>query len=158
MESVYEFTVQKPDGTEQSLSEFEGQPLLIVNTASKCGFVKQFDELQEVYETYKDQGLTVLGFPSDNFNNQEFGSSGEAEEFCRMNFGVTFPMYAKVDVKGDHAEPLFQYLSSEKKGMLTEGIKWNFTKFLVDRQGNVVDRFAPQTGPLKMKDAIDKLI
>lgn len=158
MESVYEFTVQKPDGTEQSLSEFEGKPLLIVNTASKCGFVKQFDELQEVYEMYKDQGLTVLGFPSDNFNNQEFDSSDEAEEFCRMNFGVSFPMFAKVDVKGDSAEPLFQYLSSQKKGMLTEGIKWNFTKFLVDRQGNVVDRFAPQTGPLKMKDAIEKLI
>ncbi|MGN7410924.1 glutathione peroxidase [Sporosarcina sp. SAFN-010] len=158
MESVYEFTVQKPDGTEQSLSEFEGKPLLIVNTASKCGFVKQFDELQEVYEMYKDQGLTVLGFPSDNFNNQEFDSSNEAEEFCRMNFGVSFPMFAKVDVKGDSAEPLFQYLSSQKKGMLTEGIKWNFTKFLVDRQGNVVDRFAPQTGPLKMKDAIEKLI
>lgn len=158
MESVYEFSVQKPDGTEQSLSEFEGKPLLIVNTASKCGFVKQFDELQEVYETYKDQGLTVLGFPSDNFNNQEFDSSNEAEEFCRMNFGVSFPMFAKVDVKGDRAEPLFQYLSSQKKGMLTEGIKWNFTKFLVDRQGNVVDRFAPQTGPLKMKDAIEKLI
>ncbi|MBD7909700.1 glutathione peroxidase [Sporosarcina gallistercoris] len=158
MESVYEFSVQKPDGTEQSLSEFEGKPLLIVNTASKCGFVKQFDELQEVYETYKDQGLTVLGFPSDNFNNQEFDSSDEAEEFCRMNFGVSFPMFAKVDVKGDRAEPLFQYLASQKKGMLTEGIKWNFTKFLVDRQGNVVDRFAPQTGPLKMKDAIEKLI
>ncbi|WP_039044304.1 glutathione peroxidase [Sporosarcina sp. ZBG7A] len=158
MESVYEFTVQKPDGTEQSLSEFQGKPLLIVNTASKCGFVKQFDELQEVYEMYKDQGLTVLGFPSDNFNNQEFDSSNEAEEFCRMNFGVSFPMFAKVDVKGDSAEPLFQYLSSQKKGMLTEGIKWNFTKFLVDRQGNVVDRFAPQTGPLKMKDAIEKLI
>ncbi|MCM3758894.1 glutathione peroxidase [Sporosarcina aquimarina] len=158
MESVYEFTVQKPDGTEQSLSEFEGKPLLIVNTASKCGFVKQFDELQEVYEMYKDQGLTVLGFPSDNFNNQEFDSGEEAEEFCRMNFGVSFPMFAKVDVKGDSAEPLFQYLSSQKKGMLTEGIKWNFTKFLVDRQGNVVDRFAPQTGPLKMKDAIEKLI
>ncbi|WP_025783625.1 glutathione peroxidase [Sporosarcina sp. D27] len=158
MESVYEFTVQKPDGTEQSLSEFEGKPLLIVNTASKCGFVKQFDELQEVYEMYKDQGLTVLGFPSDNFNNQEFDSSHEAEEFCRMNFGVSFPMFAKVNVKGDRAEPLFQFLSSQKKGMLTEGIKWNFTKFLVDRQGNVVDRFAPQTGPLKMKDAIEKLI
>ena len=158
MESVYEFTVQKPDGTEQPLSEFEGKPLLIVNTASKCGFVKQFDELQEIYETYKDQGLTVLGFPSDNFNNQEFDSSNEAEEFCRVNFGVSFPMFAKVDVKGDSAEPLFQYLSSQKKGMFTDGIKWNFTKFLVDRQGNVVDRFAPQTGPLKMKDAIEKLI
>ncbi|WP_432353703.1 glutathione peroxidase [Sporosarcina sp. A2] len=158
MGSIYDFTVQKPDGTDQSLSAFEGKPLLIVNTASKCGFVKQFDELQEVYETYKDQGLTVLGFPSDNFNNQEFDSSGEAEEFCRMNFGVSFPVFAKVDVKGDSAEPLFQFLSSEKKGMLTEGIKWNFTKFLVDRDGNVVDRFAPQTGPLKMKDAIEKLI
>lgn len=158
MGSVYEFTVQRPDGTEQSLTEYEGKPMVIVNTASKCGFVKQFDELQEVYEHYKDQGLVVLGFPSDNFNNQEFDSSNEAEDFCRMNFGVSFPMFAKIDVKGDSAEPLFQYLSSQKKGMLTEGIKWNFTKFLIDRQGNVVDRFAPQTGPLKMKDAIEKLI
>jgi len=158
MGSIYDFTVQKTDGTDQSLAEFEGKPLLIVNTASKCGFVKQFDELEEVYETYKDQGLVVLGFPSDNFNNQEFDTSGEAEEFCRMNYGVTFPVYAKVDVKGEQAEPLFQYLTSQKKGMLTEGIKWNFTKFLVDRDGQVVGRFAPTTGPLKMKDSIEKLV
>lgn len=158
MDSVYEFTVQKPDGTEQPLSEYKGKPMLIVNTASKCGFVKQFDELQEVYQQYEDQGLVILGFPSDNFMNQEFDSSSEAEEFCRMSYGVTFPMFAKVDVKGDSAEPLFQYLSSEQKGMLTEGIKWNFTKFLVDREGHVVERFAPKTGPLKMKDAIEKLM
>ena len=158
MNSVYEFTVKKPDGTEQPLSEYKGKPMLIVNTASKCGFVKQFDELQEVYEQYQDQDLVVLGFPSDNFNNQEFGSSNEAEEFCRMNYGVTFPVLAKVDVKGEQAATLFHFLTSQKKGMLTEGIKWNFTKFLVDREGQVVDRFAPQTGPLKMKDAIEKLI
>ncbi|WJY26775.1 MULTISPECIES: glutathione peroxidase [Sporosarcina] len=158
MESIYDFTMKKPDGTEESLAAYEGKPMLIVNTASKCGFVKQFDELEEVYDTYKDQGLVVLGFPSDNFSNQEFGSSEEAEEFCRMNYGVTFPVSAKVDVKGDQAEPLFKYLASQKKGMLTEGIKWNFTKFLIDREGHVVDRFAPQTGPLNMKDAIEKLI
>ena len=158
MGSIYDFTVQKTDETDQSLAEFEGKPMLIVNTASKCGFVKQFDELEEVYETYKDQGLVVLGFPSDNFNNQEFDTSEQAEEFCRMNYGVSFPVYAKVDVKGDQAEPLFQYLTSQKKGMLTEGIKWNFTKFLVDRNGQVVGRFAPTTGPLKMKDAIEKLV
>lgn len=158
MDSVYEFTAEKPDGTKQSLSVYKGYPLIIVNTASKCGFVKQFDELQEIYETYQSQGLQVLGFPSDNFNNQEFDTSGEAEEFCRMNYGVTFPVFAKVDVKGEAAAPLFKFLASQKKGILTEGIKWNFTKFLIDREGHVVDRFAPQTGPLKMRESIDKLM
>lgn len=157
MTTVYDFTVRTADGKEQSLEEYEGKPMIIVNTASKCGFTKQFKELQQLYEEYKDQGLVVLGFPSDNFNNQEFEDINETMNFCQVNYGVTFPMFGKVDVKGDQAEPLFEYLTEQQKGMLTEGIKWNFTKFLIDGNGQVVDRFAPQTNPMKMQKSIEKL-
>ena len=158
MSTVYEFSVKKINGEIQSMEDYKGKPLIIVNTASKCGFTSQFKELQELYEEHKKQGLVVLGFPSDNFNNQEFDDIEKTMEFCEINFGVTFPMFAKVDVKGGQAEPLFTYLTSQKKGMLTEGIKWNFTKFLIDREGNVVERFAPQTSPLKMSNAINDII
>ncbi|MEK4405632.1 MULTISPECIES: glutathione peroxidase [Sporosarcina] len=158
MSTVYEFSVKKINGEIQSMEDYKGKPLIIVNTASKCGFTSQFKELQELYEEHKEQGLVVLGFPSDNFNNQEFDDIEKTMEFCEINFGVTFPMFAKVDVKGGQAEPLFTYLTSQKKGMLTEGIKWNFTKFLIDREGNVVERFAPQTSPLKMSNAINDII
>ncbi|AMQ04478.1 glutathione peroxidase [Sporosarcina psychrophila] len=158
MSTVYEFSVKKINGEIQSMEDYKGKPLIIVNTASKCGFTSQFKELQELYEEHKEQGLVVLGFPSDNFNNQEFDDIEKTMEFCEINFGVTFPMFAKVDVKGSQAEPLFTYLTSQKKGMLTEGIKWNFTKFLIDREGNVVERFAPQTSPLKMSNAINDII
>lgn len=158
MSTVYEFSVKKINGEIQSMEDYKGKPLIIVNTASKCGFTSQFKELQELYEEHKEQGLVVLGFPSDNFNNQEFDDIEKTMEFCEINFGVTFPMFAKVDVKGGQAEPLFTYLTSQKKGMLTEGIKWNFTKFLIDREGNVVERFAPQTSPLKMSNAINNII
>ncbi|ARD48401.1 glutathione peroxidase [Sporosarcina sp. P37] len=158
MTTVYDFTVQTAGGENKSLKEYEGNPMVIVNTASKCGFTKQFKELQELYEEYKDQGLVILGFPSDNFNNQEFDDIDETVSFCQVNYGVTFPMFAKVDVKGESAEPLFTYLSEQQKGVLTEGIKWNFTKFLIDSDGQVVDRFAPQTNPLKMQKSIDKLL
>ena len=137
---------------------YKGKALLIVNTASKCGFTDQFKDLQQLYEDYKDRDLVVLGFPSDNFNNQEFDDIEKTMEFCEINYGVNFPMFAKIDVKGDHADPLFKFLISKKKGMLTEGIKWNFTKFLVDRNGNVVERIAPQTSPLKMVHAIERII
>ena len=149
MSTVYEFSVKKINGEIQSMEDYKGKPLIIVNTASKCGFTGQFKELQELYEEYKEQGLVVLGFPSDNFNNQEFDDIEKTMEFCEINYGVTFPMFAKVDVKGRQAEPLFTYLTSQKKGMLTEGIKWNFTKFLIDREGNVVERFAPKHHHLK---------
>jgi len=158
MRRFYEFSVKKINGEIQSMEDYKGKPLIIVNTASKCGFTSQFKELQELYEEHKDQGLVVLGFPSDNFNNQEFDDIEKTMEFCEINFGVTFPMFAKVDVKGSRAEPLFTYLTSQKKGMLTEAIKWNFTKFLIDREGNVVERFAPQTSPLKMSNAINDII
>lgn len=155
MTTVYDFTVETTGGEKKSLKEYEGNPMVIVNTASKCGFTKQFKELQQLYEEYKDRGLVILGFPSDNFNNQEFDDIDETMEFCQVNYGVTFPMFAKVDVKGDTADPLFAYLAEQKKGMLTEGIKWNFTKFLIDSNGEVVDRFAPQTNPLKMQKSLD---
>lgn len=158
MARVYEFSVEKPDGTLQSIKDYEGSVIVVVNTASKCGLTDQFKELQQIYDDYRDKGLVILGFPSDNFNNQEFDSMDETLAFCERNYGVTFPMFKKVDVKGEHAAPLFAFLTSEKKGLLTEGIKWNFTKFLIDREGNVVDRFAPQTSPDKMRTVIDKYI
>lgn len=158
MNAIYNFEVLKPDGKKESLEVFEGHPLVIVNTASKCGFTPQFEELQQLHETYKDQGLRVLGFPCGQFNDQEFHDQKETMEFCQKNYGVNFPMFAKVDVKGENADPLFKYLVSEKKGMLTEGIKWNFTKFLIDREGNVIKRYAPQTSPLEMEEDIKKLL
>jgi len=158
MTSIYEFSVEMPDGTLQSMKDYEGLVIVIVNTASKCGFTGQFKELQQLYEDYHEQGFIVLGFPSDNFRNQEFDSIEETLAFCERNYGVSFPMFAKVDVVGNDAAPLFSFLTEQKKGLLTEGIKWNFTKFLIDREGNVVDRFAPQTSPAKMQAAIEKLI
>ena len=156
--SVFDFTVKKTDGTEQSLSHYKGKVLLIVNTASKCGFTPQFKELQELYDTYKDQGLSILGFPCSQFHEQEFEKIDETLSFCQTNYGVTFPIYAKVDVKGSVADPLFQYLTSEKKGLLNEDIKWNFTKFLINRNGQVVKRVAPQTNPKKMEKDIQDLL
>ena len=158
MDKVYEYEVKKANGEKESLKKFKGQPMIIVNTASKCGFTPQFKELQRLYEDYKDQGLQVLGFPCGQFNDQEFENQEETMEFCQMNYGVTFPMFAKVDVKGSNADPLFKYLTSAQKGLLTEGIKWNFTKFLVDREGNVVKRYAPQTSPEKMEEDVKKLL
>ena len=158
MKTIYDFSVKKVNGQLQLMEEYKGKPLIIVNTASKCGFAGQFKELQELYEEYKDQDLVILGFPSDNFNNQEFDNIDKTMEFCEINYGVTFPMFAKVDVKGEDAEPLFTFLTSEKKGLLTEGVKWNFTKFLIDRQGNVIERIAPQTSPLKMRKTINQIV
>ena len=158
MTNIYNFTVKKPNGEMQSLEEYKGKVFLIVNTASKCGFTPQFEELQSLYSKYKDQGFTILGFPCDQFANQEFENQEEIMEFCQLNYGVTFPMFAKIDVKGDQADPLFQYITSEKKGLLNEEIKWNFTKFLVDRNGTVVKRFAPQTAPSKMDGNILTLL
>ncbi|MCM3745715.1 glutathione peroxidase [Sporosarcina luteola] len=158
MASIYEFSVEKPDGTMQSMKDYEGKTMVIVNTASKCGFTDQFKELQQLYEDYREQGFVVLGFPSDNFMNQEFDSIDETLAFCEMNYGVTFPMFAKIDVVGNGAAPLFSFLTDQKKGLFTEGIKWNFTKFLIDRNGNVIDRFAPKTSPAKMRSAIEKSI
>jgi len=152
MTEIYDFKVMHSNGEEVSLRSYEGQPMIIVNTASKCGFTTQFKELQELYEDYKDQGLVVLGFPCDQFSNQEFEDMKDTMEYCQLNYGVTFPMFQKIDVKGDQANPLFQFLVSEKKGILTEDIKWNFTKFLVDPDGKVVKRYSPQSNPKKIED------
>jgi len=141
-------------GKEKSLSDYEGKVLLIVNTASECGFTPQFQGLQKLYETYKDQGLEILGFPCNQFGKQDPGTDESIESFCQQNYGVTFQMFSKIDVKGEHAHPLFTYLTEEAKGILTKQIKWNFTKFLIDKNGNVTKRFAPQTKPDDIKDDI----
>ncbi|WP_372009517.1 glutathione peroxidase [Paenibacillus chitinolyticus] len=155
---VYEFTAQRINGEEQSLEDYKGKVLLIVNTASKCGFTPQYQGLQELYNAYKDQGLIVLGFPSNQFMEQEPGTNEEIEQFCQVNYGVTFPMYSKVDVKGSDAHPLFQYLTRHTAGILSKEVKWNFSKFLVNRSGDVVSRYAPTTAPSKISGDIEKLL
>ena len=160
--SVYDFSAFAVDGKEVSLKQFEGQVLVIVNTASKCGFTPQYAGLEELYKEYKDRGVAVLGFPCNQFGAQEPGTEAEITQFCELNYGVSFPMFAKVDVNGPDAHPLYKFLRSEKSGLLgaigLDGIKWNFTKFLVDRNGRVVERFAPTTTPAELKPAIDKLV
>lgn len=158
MTSVYQFTAINTKGESVSLSKFEGKPLIIVNTASHCGFTPQLTDLQKLYERYQDRGLVILGFPCSQFNNQEFDDIESTMEYCQLNHGVTFPMFAKVDVKGKDAHPLFQFLTTEKKGFISSSIKWNFTKFLIDKEGKVVNRYAPQTPPMKMESDIQKLI
>ncbi|GKS14034.1 glutathione peroxidase [Paenibacillus chitinolyticus] len=155
---VYEFTAQRINGEEQSLEDYKGKVLLIVNTASKCGFTPQYQGLQELYDAYKDQGLVVLGFPSNQFMEQEPGTNEEIEQFCQVNYGVTFPMYSKIDVKGSDAHPLFQYLTRHTAGILSKEVKWNFSKFLVNRSGDVVSRYAPTTAPSKISGDIEKLL
>jgi glutathione peroxidase len=157
--SVYDMTVKTIRGEEKSMADYKGKVLLIVNTASKCGFTPQYKELQELYDEYKDKGFEVLGFPCNQFGHQEPGSESEIESFCQLNYGVTFPMFAKIDVNGANAHPLFVYLTEKAPGILgTKSIKWNFTKFLVDKNGNVISRFAPQTKPSELKQEIEKLL
>lgn len=158
MSSLYPIQVKNAAGHMIPMSTYEGQVILIVNTASKCGFTPQFKDLQLLYDRYHEKGLVVLGFPCAQFNNQEFGDLSDTLNHCQLNFGVTFPMFAKVDVKGAEASPLFRYLTAEKKGLLGSGIKWNFTKFLIDRQGQIVNRYAPQTSPSKIAADIEALL
>lgn len=158
MKSIYHFTVRKTNGEEISLKEYEGKPIIIVNTASKCGLTPQFKGLQELYDQYRDQDLEILGFPCDQFNNQEFDNIEETTQFCQLNYGVTFPIFGKIDVNGDNADPLFTFLKEQKKGILSKNIKWNFTKFLVDRNGQVVERYAPTTEPSKIQEDLVKLL
>lgn len=151
--------VETITGEKKDLSEHEGKVLLIVNTASQCGLTPQYEGLEQLWRTYRDRGLVVLGFPCDQFGKQEPGGEEEIATFCKKNYGVTFPMHAKVDVNGDAAHPLFVRLKKEAPGFLgTEGVKWNFTKFLVDRGGRVVDRFAPTTTPAGLGDEIEALL
>ncbi len=147
MTTVYDFAAARLSGNDESLSVYEGKVLLIVNTASKCGLTPQYEGLEELWQRYRERGLVVLGFPCNQFGNQEPGAEQEIEEFCQVNYGVTFPMFAKVDVNGDDAHPLWSWLRSQKGGVLNEAIKWNFTKFLIGRDGSVIDRFAPTTTP-----------
>ncbi|WP_137791254.1 glutathione peroxidase [Bacillus sp. E(2018)] len=157
--SVYDFSVETIKGEETNLDTYKGDVLLIVNTASKCGFTPQYKGLQSIYESHKEQGLSVLGFPCNQFGAQEPGSSDEIMEFCELNYGVNFPMFAKVDVNGEQAHPLFKYLAAEAPGILgSKAIKWNFTKFLVDRNGQVVKRFAPTDKPETIEKHIQELL
>jgi glutathione peroxidase len=159
MSSIYDYKANSLDGKEVSLSDYQGKVVLIVNTASKCGFTPQYAGLEELYTAYQDKGLAVLGFPCNQFGAQEPGSSTEIGSFCQKNYGVTFPMFEKIDVNGSSAHPLWTYLKGEKPGLLgTQGIKWNFTKFLVDREGHVVSRYAPTDTPASIKPAIEKLL
>jgi glutathione peroxidase len=155
MASIYDFSAKTLDGKTVSLSDFKGNAMLIVNTASKCGFTPQYAGLEALYEKLREKGLTVLGFPCNQFGQQEPGSEEEIGAFCRMNYGVSFPMFAKIDVNGPNTHPLYEFLKGEQPGVLgTKNIKWNFTKFLVDRNGKVVDRFAPMTKPEEIEKSI----
>jgi glutathione peroxidase len=156
---VYSFSAPLLDGSDCPLARFEGKVMLIVNTASQCGFTPQYAGLEVLFRQFKDRGFVVLGFPCNQFGAQEPGSEAQIGEFCQKNYGVSFPIFAKIDVNGPHAHPLYQYLRSEKAGLLgTEAIKWNFTKFLVNRSGQVVDRFAPRTDPADLAPHIEKLL
>jgi len=137
--SVYAFNVKDAAGKEKALSEYQGKVLLIVNTASKCGYTPQYAELQNLYKAWHGQGLEILAFPCDQFGHQEPGTDDEIQQFCQVNYGVTFPVFSKVEVKGSEAHPLFQYLTAEKPGPKGADIQWNFTKFLIDQKGNIVD-------------------
>jgi glutathione peroxidase len=152
--SIYSYTTRKPNGESVSLEHYAGKVLLIVNTASECGFTPQYTDLQGLYETYEGQGLVVLGFPCNQFGGQEPGTAAEVESFCSLNFGVTFPLFEKVEVKGPDADPLFNYLTEQTGGE----IKWNFTKFLIDRQGRVVQQFDSSVKPLEIGPDIEKLL
>jgi len=158
-QTVYEFSAPLLDGRPVSLGEFRGRVLLIVNTASKCGFTPQYAGLEQLYRTWRERGFTVLGFPSNQFGAQEPGTEAEIGAFCEKNFGVSFPLFAKIDVNGPRAHPLYQFLKRAKPGIFGIGrIKWNFTKFLVDRQGNVAGRYAPSTSPRDLTAAIEVLL
>ena len=157
--TAYDFNATALDGQPVDLARYRGKALLIVNTASACGFTPQYQDLEELQRRYADQGLVVLGFPCNQFGRQEPGSEAEIGAFCEKNYGVTFPMFAKIDVNGDDAHPLFRFLKGEAPGVLgTEGIKWNFTKFLVNKEGAVVKRYAPATKPEELKGDIEKLL
>ena len=159
MSTVHDFHARTIDGRDASLAEHAGKVLLIVNVASKCGFTPQYAGLEALYRKLGDQGFVVLGFPCDQFGHQEPGSEAEISQFCSLNYGVSFPMFAKVEVNGDAAHPLFRHLKSEARGLLgTEAIKWNFTKFLVDQQGRVVTRYAPQDKPEDLEKDVVALL
>ncbi len=159
MTTAYDFSARDIDGQEKSLADYKGKAMLVVNTASKCGFTPQYTGLEKLSQEFKDQGLVVLGFPCDQFGHQEPGDEAEIKNFCSLTYDVSFPMFAKVDVNGPKAHPLFQWLKSEKAGLLgLEGIKWNFTKFLVGPDGTVLKRYAPTDTPEKIGKDLKKIL
>jgi len=158
MAGIYDFTAQSLAGEDVPLKDFEGQVLLIVNTASACGFTPQYKGLEALQQAYGPRGFSVLGFPCNQFGKQEPGDARQIEQFCSTNYGVSFPMFAKVDVNGGNAHPLYRYLKSEKSGLLGSSIKWNFTKFLVDRSGKVIGRYAPTAKPEALTKEIEALL
>ncbi|CAH2788580.1 MAG: Glutathione peroxidase (EC @ Thioredoxin peroxidase (EC [uncultured Caballeronia sp.] len=158
-EGIYGFSAETLDGATVSLDQYRGKVLLIVNTAIECGFTPQYRGLQDIYQQLAARGFEVLGFPCNQFGKQEPGDAAQIGDFCEKNFGVTFPMFAKIEVNGANAHPLYKYLKDKEPGLLgIEAIKWNFTKFLVDRKGNVVKRYAPQTKPEAITEDIEKLL
>ncbi|PTL40021.1 glutathione peroxidase [Alkalicoccus saliphilus] len=158
MTTVHDFTIEAPDGKEVSMEDYRGKILLIVNTATKCGLAPQFKKLEALYQDYNGEGVEVLGFPSNQFMSQEPVADDEMTATCELNFGVTFPLTKKIKVNGDEAHPLYKHLKSEQGGKLGSEIKWNFTKFLVDQEGNVVKRYSPQTSPDNIRNDIDELL
>jgi len=157
-ESLADFHATTIDGKDQDLGSYLGDVVLVVNTASECGFTPQYEGLQRLYDTYGDRGFVVLGFPCDQFGHQEPGTEADIAGFCQKNYGVTFPMFAKVDVNGDDAHPLFTWLKEEKRGLLGGAVKWNFTKFLLGRDGSVLARFAPAKEPADLAEEIEKAL
>ena len=156
--TIYDLSATSNRGEEIDFAQFAGRPMLLVNTASKCGFTPQYDGLQALHETYGPQGLVVIGFPCDQFANQEPGDDAAIEEFCRINFGVTFPLTTKVDVNGKDTHPVFAFLKERTGGLLGSSIKWNFTKFLVAADGTTVKRYSPKTEPAAMTKDIEALL
>lgn len=157
--SVYDYSAKTLDGQDATLADYRGQVLLIVNTASKCGFTPQYEGLEQLWRTYKDRGFAILAFPCNQFGAQEPGDASEIANFCSLTYDVTFPVMSKIDVNGADAHPLYKFLKKEQKGLLgTEAIKWNFTKFLIGRDGEVVERFAPTTKPEDLTAAIEALL
>jgi glutathione peroxidase len=159
MQDIFEIEVKTIDGKNSTLESYKGKVILVVNVASKCGFTNQYDGLEELYKKYDKKGFVVLGFPCNQFGGQEPGSEEEIMNFCRLNHGVTFPMFAKIEVNGSNAHPLYVYLKKQRPGLLgSESIKWNFTKFLVDRDGTVIQRFAPSKAATELESEIVRLL
>ena len=156
--SIYDIKVKDANGNDVSLSEYKGKVLLIVNTATGCGFTPQYDGLQDLYEKYQGKGFEILGFPCNQFGNQAPGTQEEIASFCSSRYGITFRQFAKIEVNGKNQSPLYKFLKEQKGGVLGDNIKWNFTKFLVDRDGNVIERFAPTVTPEKMEKNIEEVL
>lgn len=157
--SIYNFSANRLNGQKTNLSEYKGKTIVVVNTASKCGLTPQYQGLEKLYNEYKNDGLVVLGFPCNQFGSQEKGSSEDIKEFCQVNYGVSFPMFEKIEVNGKNAHPVYKYLKSQLSGgLLGSAIKWNFTKFVIDKNGKPLKRFAPTTKPEKMEDFIKKIL